>query len=131
MNLGISTLTQVSLRSQKVVSAPILLSPSTIWVSPSSSKKIQTGGGKTVKLKVNTVITTDFNQVKQAEKNGKIVQTRSDVNQLLFPTNMNEELKPYIGNDFDMDVVKEGEHLRVILTDRTSSRTLNLTLKPQ
>jgi len=44
---------------------------------------------------------------------------------------MNEELKPYIDNDFDMDVVEEGEHLRVILTDRTSSRTLNLTLKPQ
>jgi len=68
MILGISTLTQVSPRSQKVVSAPILLSPSTICVSPNSSKKIQTGGGKTVKLKVKTVITTNFNQVKQAEK---------------------------------------------------------------
>lgn len=29
---------------------------------------------------------------------------------------MNEELKPYIGKDFDMDVVEEGETLRVTLT---------------
>jgi hypothetical protein len=33
----------------------------------------------------------------------------------LFPTKLNEELKPYIGKDFDMDVVQEGETLRVIL----------------
>jgi hypothetical protein len=42
---------------------------------------------------------------------------------------MNEELKPYFGKDFDMDVVEEGESLRVILTDKVSSRKLNLTLK--
>lgn len=34
----------------------------------------------------------------------------------MFPTKMNEALKPYIGKDFDMDVVEEGETLRVILT---------------
>jgi len=44
---------------------------------------------------------------------------------------MNEELKPYFGKDFDMDVVQEGENLRVILTDKASSRKLNLTLKEQ
>ena len=34
----------------------------------------------------------------------------------MFPTKLNEELKPYIGKDFDMDVIQEGETLRVILT---------------
>jgi len=28
---------------------------------------------------------------------------------------MNEELKPHIGKDFNMDVVQEGESLKVIL----------------
>ena len=34
----------------------------------------------------------------------------------MFPTKLNEELKPYIDKDFDMDVVQEGENLRVTLT---------------
>jgi len=84
-----------------------------------------------VKLKVKTVRTTDFNQVKRAEKYGQIVRTRSGGYELLFPTKLNEELKPYFGKDFDMDVVEEGENLRVILTDKASSRKLNLTLKEQ
>ena len=54
--------------------------------------------------------------MKRAEKYGQIVQTRSGGYELLFPTKMNEELKPYFGKDFDMDVVEEGETLRVILT---------------
>jgi len=69
--------------------------------------------------------------VKRAEKYGEIVRTRSGGYELLFPTKLNEELKPYIGKDFDMDVVEEGENLRVILTDKASSRKLNLTLKEQ
>jgi len=69
--------------------------------------------------------------VKRAEKYGEIVRTRSGGYELLFPTKMNEELKPYFGKDFDMDVVQEGENLRVILTDKASSRKLNLTLKEQ
>ena len=69
--------------------------------------------------------------MKRAEKYGEIVRTRSGGYELLFPTKLNEELKPYIGKDFDMDVVEEGENLRVILTDKASSRKLNLTLKEQ
>ena len=69
--------------------------------------------------------------MKRAEKYGEIVRTRSGGYELLFPTKMNEELKPYFGKDFDMDVVQEGENLRVILTDKASSRKLNLTLKEQ
>ncbi len=88
---------------------------------PSSSKKSQTGGGQTVKLKVKTVRTIDFNQVKQAEKYEQIVQTRSGGYELLVPTKLNEELKPYFGKDFDMDVVEEGETLRVILTNTKGS----------
>jgi hypothetical protein len=34
---------------------------------------------------------------------------------------MNEELEPYFGKDFDMDVVEEGETLRVILTNTKDS----------
>ena len=121
-----SALTQVSPQSPVVVSAPTLLSRSTICGAPALAKKIQTGGGKTVKLKIKTVRTTDFYQVMQAEKYGKIVQTRSGGYQLLFPTKMNEELKPYFGSDFDMNVVEEGENLLVILTDKASSRKLCL-----
>jgi hypothetical protein len=54
--------------------------------------------------------------VKRAEKYGEIVRTRSGGYELLFPTKLNEELKPLLGKDFDMDVVEEGETLRVILT---------------
>jgi hypothetical protein len=79
----------------------------------------------TVKLKVKTVRTTDLNEVKQAEKYGKIVQTRSGGYELLFPTKLNKELEPYFGKDYDMDVVKEGESLRVILTEKASSKKPN------
>jgi hypothetical protein len=96
-------------------------------VSPNSSKKIQTGGGKTVKLKVKTVRTIDFNQVKRAEKYGQIVQTRSGGYELVFPTKLNGDLEPYIGKDFDMDVVQEGENLKVILThDKRAKLKKNL-----
>jgi hypothetical protein len=53
--------------------------------------------------------------VKRAEKYGEIVRTRSGGYELLFPTKLNDQLKPYIGKDFDMDVVEEGETLRVTL----------------
>jgi hypothetical protein len=53
--------------------------------------------------------------VKRVEKYGGIVHNRSGGYELLFPTKLNEELKPYIGKDFDMDVVEEGETLRVTL----------------
>jgi hypothetical protein len=33
-----------------------------------------------------------------------------------LPTKLNEELKPFVGKDFDMDIVEEGEKLKVVLT---------------
>ena len=54
--------------------------------------------------------------MKSAEKYGGIVRNRSGGYELLFPTKLNEKLKPYIGKDFDMDVVEEGETLKVTLT---------------
>jgi hypothetical protein len=54
--------------------------------------------------------------VKRAEKYGQIVQTRSGGYELVFPTKMNEDLEPYIGKDFEMDVVEEGETMKVTLT---------------
>ena len=65
--------------------------------------------------------------MKQAEKYGKIVQTRSGGYELVFPTKLNGDLEPYIGKDFDMDVVQEGENLKVILThDKRAKLKKNL-----
>ena len=36
--------------------------------------------------------------------------------ELLFPVDMTEKLKHYADKDFEMDVVNEGETLKVILT---------------
>jgi hypothetical protein len=63
--------------------------------------------------------------VKRAEKYGEIVRTRSGGYELLFPTKMNEELKPYIGKDFGMDMVEEGETLRVTLTHDKRAKPKN------
>jgi hypothetical protein len=57
-----------------------------------------------------------LDEVERAQKYGQIVRTRSGGYELLFPTQLNEELKPYVGKDFNMDVVEEGENLRVTLT---------------
>ena len=43
----------------------------------------------------------------------------------MFPTKLNEELKPYIGKDFDMDVVEEGETLRVTITHDKRAKPKN------
>ena len=34
----------------------------------------------------------------------------------MLPTKLNEKLKDCVGKDFDIDVIKEGETLRVTLT---------------
>ena len=74
-----------------------------------------------------TAKTDSLEEVEAAENYGEVVQTRSGSYELHFPTKLNAELKPLIGKDLDMDVVKEGENLRVVLTDKTSQRELNLT----
>jgi hypothetical protein len=55
-------------------------------------------------------------------KHAQIVRTRSGCYQLLLPTKLNEELEPFVGEDFDMNVVEEGETLRVILTKTKDSK---------
>ena len=74
----------------------------------------------TVKLKIKTVRSTDPNYGKHAE----IVKNRRGGYELLFPVDMTEKLKRYDGKDFEMDVVKEGETLRVILTHHKESKEL-------
>jgi hypothetical protein len=69
--------------------------------------------------------------VKRAEKYGQIVQTRSGGYELVFPTRMNEDLEPYIGKDFDMDVVQEGESVKVILKHDKRSKPKKLALTKQ
>jgi hypothetical protein len=70
-----------------------------------------------VKLKVKTVKTDSLEKFEKAKNYGEIVQTRRGTYELYFPTKLNEELKPLMDKDFDMDVVKDGETLRIILTN--------------
>jgi hypothetical protein len=70
-----------------------------------------------VKLKTRIRKTDNLEEVELAEKYGKIEQTRSGNYELIFPTQLNEFLKPDIGKDFDMDfVVEDGQTLRIALT---------------
>ena len=85
-------------------------------MSPSSSEKIQTGGGKTAKLKIKTTKTENPDEAECARTHAEIVCTQSGGFELLLPTILNEKLKRHIGKDFEMDVVQEGENLKVILT---------------
>lgn len=65
-----------------------------------------------VKLKLEKVVTDNPAEGKYPE----IVRTRFGGYRLLFPKQLTQELKLYVGKDFDMDIVKDGEALRVILT---------------
>lgn len=49
--------------------------------------------------------------------------------ELYFPTKLNEELQPFMGKDFDMDIVKEGKDLKIFLTPKTSPKHRLQTLK--
>lgn len=69
----------------------------------------------TVKLRIKTARTINLNHVKRAEKHAETVHTCSGGYELLFPTKLNEELKPCIGKTFDVDVVEEGETLMGLL----------------
>lgn len=66
----------------------------------------------TVKLKLKTTKSENPDEGKYAQ----IVRTRRGCYELLLPTKLNEELKPYVGKDFDMDVVEADETLKVVLT---------------
>jgi hypothetical protein len=76
-----------------------------------------------VKLKLKIIKTKNPDEVERAKKYGQIVRTRGGSCELLFPTKLNEKLKPYLGKDFNINVVKEGETLRVILTHNRNSKT--------
>ena len=69
--------------------------------------------------------TDNLEEVEHAEKYGRIEQTRSGGYELVVPTELNEEVKRFMGNkDFEMDIVKEGEDtLRVTLTPKKSRET--------
>jgi hypothetical protein len=67
------------------------------------------------------MIKTDhLEDIGHAEKYWRIEQTRSGGYELVVPTELNEEVKRFMGNkDFEMDIVKEGEDtLRVTLTPK-------------
>ena len=68
---------------------------------------------------------TDSLEEFEKDKNyGGIVRTRRGTYELYFPTKLNEELKPLMGKDFKMDMVKDGETLKITLTrDKSKSPT--------
>jgi len=68
------------------------------------------------------VRTDSLEEFENDKSYGRIVRTRRGGYELYFPTKLNEELKPHMGKDFDMDVVQEGEDLKVILTPKTSPK---------
>ena len=69
--------------------------------------------------------TDNLEDLEHGEKYWRIEQTRSGGYELVVPTELNEEVKRFMGNkDFEMDIVKEGEDtLRVTLTPKKSRET--------
>ena len=69
--------------------------------------------------------TDNLEEVEHAEKYGRIEQTRSGGYELVVPTELNEEVKRFMGSkDFEMDFIKEGaDSLMVVLTPKKFSET--------
>jgi len=82
-----------------------------------------------VKLKTKTV-RSDSPEESENDKNyGRIVRTRRGNYELYFPTKINEDLKPLMGKDFDMDIIQDGETLKVTLTHKKPSQTKRMIIK--
>ena len=64
--------------------------------------------------------TYNLEDIEHAEKYWRIEQTRSGGYELVVPTELNEEVKRFMGNkDFEMDIIQEGEDtLWVTLTPK-------------
>jgi len=78
------------------------------------------------------MIKTDhLEDIEHAEKYWRIEQTRSGGYELVVPTELNEEVKRFMGSkDFEMDIVKEGEDtLRVTLTPKKFSENKTKKIK--
>ena len=69
--------------------------------------------------------TYNLEEVENAEKYGRIEQTRSGKYELVFPNKLSEEIKRFMGNkDFDMDIIKESDDtLRIELTPKKFRET--------
>jgi hypothetical protein len=63
--------------------------------------------------------------VEHAAKYAQIVRTRFGGYEMVLPTKLNDELKPLMGKDFTIDVVEEGQKLRVPLTRDLPSQRLS------
>lgn len=83
-----------------------------------------------VKLKVKTVRTNSLEEFEKAQNYGEIARTRRGTYELYFPTKLNEKLKPFMGKDFNMDVVKDGETLRITLTHNKPTQMKRIMMKP-
>ena len=72
--------------------------------------------------------TDNLEDLEHGEKYWRIEQTHSGGYELVVPTELNEEVKRFMGNkDFEMDIVKEGEDtLLVTLTPKKNkSKKIN------
>jgi len=75
----------------------------------------------TVKVKVKTIKTEEPEEVEYAKTHAQIICTSSGGYELLLPTKLNEKLKDCVGKDFDIDVIEEGETLRVTTRQKKES----------
>ena len=67
--------------------------------------------------------TDNLEDLEHSEKYWRIEQTRSGGYELVVPTELNEEVKRFMGSkDFEMDVIKDGnDTLRIELTPKKFS----------
>ena len=67
--------------------------------------------------------TDNLEDLEHGEKYWRIEQTRSGGYELVVPTELNEEVKRFMGSkDFEMDVIKEGDDkLLITLTPKKCS----------
>jgi hypothetical protein len=67
---------------------------------------------------MKTVRTDSLEEVEYAKDHMEIVRTRSGGYELAVPTKWNEKLKPFLGKDFDVDIMEEDQAVRVVFTKR-------------
>jgi len=76
------------------------------------------------------VKTDSFDEFQNAKNYGYFSRTPQGTYELHFPTKLNKELKTLTDKDFDLDVFREGENLKVILTDKASQKRIDLIIAP-
>jgi hypothetical protein len=62
--------------------------------------------------------TDNPDEIEYAKTHAQIIQTYAGGYGLMIPTRLNKKLKPFVGKDFEMHIVKDEQTLSVILTEK-------------